>query len=100
MKLIKRGRIIKSVKIHDSRICSFSVSKEFAFITTSSEEGAKLIDGESLEVIKTFKTEVPMNAGCVSPLAFGNNNAKYHGIIAGGVHAGCAAFTRVTYRIL
>ena len=97
---VKIGKVIKSVRVHDDVLHSFSVSKEFAFITTASREGAKLIDAESLKVIKTFKTEVPMNASCMSPLAFESKNIKFHGIIAGGVPARDAAGLKVIYKIL
>jgi len=80
------GKVLKSAKIHETRLNSFSVSKEFAFIVTCSKEGAKVVDPENLKVLKTFKTEVPMNAGCISPLNF-VKKPKYHGIIAGGVPA-------------
>lgn len=80
------GKVVKSERVHEKVLHSFSISKEFAFIVTCSEEGSKLVDPETLKVIKTFKTEVPMNAGCVSPFTFAKK-PKYHGIIAGGIPA-------------
>jgi len=88
------GNIIKSARIHDDRLHSFSVAKEHTFIVTCSKEGAKIIDPESLKILKTFKTEVPMNAGCISPLTFDPKYPKYHAIIAGGVAAIDAAMSK------
>lgn len=81
------GKVVKSVQLFETRLNSFSISKEFAFMVACSKEGAKLVDPETLEVIKTVKTEVPMNAGCVSPFTFNSKKPKYHAIIAGGVPA-------------
>lgn len=81
------GKIVKSSKLHEERLTSFSISKDFAFMVTCSKDGAKLVDPQTLEVSKTFKTEVPMNAGCISPLTFASKKPKYHGIVAGGVPA-------------
>lgn len=85
------GKVMKSEKVHDEVLHSFSVSKEFAFISTASREGSKILDCETLKVLKTFKTEVPMNASCISPLAFSSKNAKFHALVAGGVPARDAA---------
>lgn len=91
----KIGNIVKTARIHDDKLHSFSVAKEHAFIVTCSKEGAKIIDPETLKVLKTFKTEVPMNTGCISPLAFDPKYPKYHAIIAGGVAAIDAAMSKV-----
>lgn len=63
---------------------------------TSSSEGSLLVDPETLEVKKAFKTEVPMNSGSLSPLIFDKKKPKYHAIIAGGVLARDAAKHKVT----
>lgn len=62
---------------------------------TNSKEGSKVIDLDDLKILKNFKTEVPMNSGCISPLAFAGEKAKVHAIIAGGVPAIEAAGVKV-----
>lgn len=71
-------------------------------MVVNSNEGSKIFDPETLECKKTFKTEVPMNAGCISPLIFedklgdkAKGGPKYHAIIGGGVLARDAARTKV-----
>ncbi len=80
----------------EKNITSFSISKEFVFLVVCSDEGAKVVDPQTLEVIKSVKTEVPMNAGVISPLAFKSSKAKHHLIIGGGVKAIDAAEKKVT----
>lgn len=87
------GKIVRTVRAHDERMKSFSISKDFAFIVTCARDGAKLIDPEDLSILKTYKTNVEMNAGCISPLTFAGKNPRYHGIIGGGVPAIEAAGT-------
>jgi translation initiation factor 3 subunit I len=64
-------------------------------LLATSGDGAKIFDPESLELVKTFKTEVPMNAGAISPLIYDKKNPKFHAIVAGGVQARDAAKHRV-----
>lgn len=39
------------------------------FITASKDHTAKLFDAESLAVLKTYKTERPINSAAISPIA-------------------------------
>ena len=63
----------------------------------NSNVGSKIFDPETLECLKTFKTDVPMNAGCISPLIYEQrpSEQKFHIIIGGGVPAREAAGTKV-----
>jgi len=94
-----KGESILSVKAFGDQINSFSIVKDFSLMIVNSNEGSKIFDPETLECLKTFKTEVPMNAGCISPLIYdeklGDKKVpKYHAIIGGGVLARDAARTK------
>ena len=39
------------------------------FITASKDHTAKLFDGENLMLLKTYKTERPVNSAALSPIA-------------------------------
>lgn len=39
------------------------------FITASKDHTAKLFDAESLMLLKTYKTERPINSAAISPIA-------------------------------
>ena len=75
------GKEVQRKKIHDSRVnrLNFSVDKSM-FVTASADTTAKLIDPDSLEVIRTFKTSTPVNGAVLSPI-------HPHVLIGGGQDA-------------
>jgi len=89
------GKLVKSVTAFEEPVNSFSVARDFSMLLATSGEGAKLFDPDTLDLIKNFKTEVPMNAGSISPLIYDKKEPKYHAIIGGGVQAIDAAKHRV-----
>ena len=60
---------------------------------TAAVNGCKVMDPETLEVIRYFKTELPMNTVAVSPLFSSESNPKYHLVMGGGIPAREAAMT-------
>jgi len=63
--------------VHKKQINSLTMSKDRSmFITASSDRTAKLFDTRSLTCFKTYTTERPLNAACISPL--------YNHVLVGG----------------
>ncbi|KAK1349322.1 hypothetical protein CWI38_1055p0030 [Hamiltosporidium tvaerminnensis] len=78
---IRNEKIIKSVKVHTSRINNLRLSfcRTF-FSTASSDAQAKIVDFENISVMKTFTAEEPLNSSVI----FRTNDKL---IAAGGIAA-------------
>ena len=74
---------------------SFTLADDYSLLIACTNEGAKIYDPKTLKLLKTFKTEVPMNTGAISPLINDKKEPKYHALIAGGVAAREAAKHKV-----
>jgi len=61
---------------------------------TAGEEGGKLLDPDTFNVIRKFRFEVTMNCSAISPLACIADNPKFHCILAGGIGAREAALVK------
>ena len=89
-----QGKILKKALIHEfTKINSLAFSKNFAVLATAADNGSKIIDPESLEVLRYFKQELPMNAVSISPLFCDEYKPKFHMAMGGGVAAIMAAMT-------
>ena len=88
-----KGNIIGKGWIHEGvKINSIAFSKNFAVLATAADNGSKIIDPETFEIIRYFKQELPMNAVSISPL-FCAEKPKFHTVMGGGVSAIMAAMT-------
>eukprot|EP00301_Raphidiophrys_heterophryoidea_P013229 c20597_g1_i1.p1 GENE.c20597_g1_i1~~c20597_g1_i1.p1 ORF type:complete len:354 (+),score=58.75 c20597_g1_i1:66-1064(+) len=75
------GKLVGETKGHNSAIRNFNFSDDRSFIITSSADAsAKLFDAVTLEHLKTYKTDRPVNSAVVSPL-------RNHIILGGGQEA-------------
>uniref|UniRef100_A0AAQ4RD03 Serine-threonine kinase receptor-associated protein n=1 Tax=Gasterosteus aculeatus aculeatus TaxID=481459 RepID=A0AAQ4RD03_GASAC len=64
----KSGEIVKKAKEHTKQINDIQSSVDLTMIISASKDNtAKLFDSASLEHIKTFKTERPVNSAAISP---------------------------------
>ena len=99
MKFDLNGKVLTSSKVHDE-INAFSIATDYSMILTAGRDGGKLLDLETLEEIRSFKQEFPMNAAAISPMIKEKNKPKYHAIIGGGIPARMAAKTKVNYIFL
>lgn len=55
--------------IHDSQINDIRFSTDGThFVTASADLSAKLVDTLTLEVLKTYKTDRPVNSADISPI--------------------------------
>lgn len=74
---LKTGKKIKVVSEHGKGISDAQFNKDSTmFITASRDTTAKLFDTESLECMKTYKTERPVNSASISP--------KFDHVVLGG----------------
>ncbi|MCJ8749616.1 hypothetical protein PDJAM_G00178280 [Pangasius djambal] len=65
----KSGDILTKVKEHTKQINDIQTSVDLTTVITASKDcAAKLFDSTSLEHIKTFKTERPVNSAAISPI--------------------------------
>jgi len=65
---LKTNKIITSSEDHHASINDMQASKDGTmFITASKDTASKLFDSETLECLKTYKTERPINSACISP---------------------------------
>lgn len=93
----ENGKVINKALIHNGgKIKDLTFAKDFSILATAASDGCKIVDPETLEILRFFKQEVPMNAVSVSPLFCTQNekNAKYHVIVGGGTPAIYAAMTK------
>lgn len=89
-----RGEVIAKGVIHEGvKINSIAFSKNFAVLATAADNGSKIIDPETFEVLRYFKQELPMNAVSISPLFCADYRPKFHTVMGGGVSAIMAAMT-------
>ena len=51
-----------------TKINGITFSKDFSILATAADNGAKIIDPETLTVLRYFKQELPMNSISISPL--------------------------------
>jgi len=64
----KTGEIVKTVKEHTKQINDMQPSVDLTMVISASKDNtAKLFDATSLDHIKTFKTERPVNSAAISP---------------------------------
>jgi len=65
---LRTNKIITTVEDHDATINDMQASKDGTmFITSSKDHTSKLFDMDTLECLKTYKTERPVNSACISP---------------------------------
>lgn len=65
----KTGEKLKSVKPHNNKVNDMQKSAdEMMLITASKDNFAKLLDMQTLQVLKTYKTDRPVNSAAISPL--------------------------------
>jgi translation initiation factor 3 subunit I len=65
----RSGHCLQSVKEHKALISDLQASSDQIMIVTASKDNtSKLMDSENLEVLKTYRTERPVNSAAISPL--------------------------------
>jgi len=78
---LKTNKEITTAEDHTANINDMQASKDGTmFITASKDNTSKIFDCETLECLKTYKTERPVNSACISP-------SLEHVVIGGGQEA-------------
>ncbi|CAD8056031.1 unnamed protein product [Paramecium sonneborni] len=85
---------IRRVQVHDGEIKQFTFAKDFSILATAANDGCKIFDPTTLQLLRQFKYEVPMNAVAISPLFNSDQKQKPHLIVAGGIPARETARTK------
>lgn len=66
---LKTGKKINTNKGHKTQINDMQMNKDGTmFVTASKDHTAKLFDSDSLMLLKTYKTERPVNSATISPI--------------------------------
>ena len=67
--LLQTGECVENRQLHKGNVMDMQLSKDGThFITASTDMTAKLVDTESLEVMKTYDFGRPCNSAAISPL--------------------------------
>ncbi|DBA01924.1 TPA: hypothetical protein N0F65_005113 [Lagenidium giganteum] len=77
----KTGKLISEHQVHTGEITNVSFNKNKTLAITSSKDNlAKLIDMETMNVLKTYETDRPVNSAAISPI-------REHVVLGGGQEA-------------
>lgn len=77
----KSGEILMQTKEHIKQVNDLQTSQDLTMVITASKDTtAKLFDIESLDLLKTYKTERPVNSAAISPI-------QNHVVLGGGQEA-------------
>jgi translation initiation factor 3 subunit I len=82
------GNQLNFVDAHDKAITSMNFSEDrMLMITSSKDMTAKLWAMDTVECVKTYKTDRPLNDAAISPLYTQEKEPKFHVIMGGGQDA-------------
>lgn len=87
------------VSAHHGEVTSLNFSEDrMLMITSSKDNTAKLwaIDQDEPELVKTYKTDRPLNDAAISPLYTDEKDPKYHILLGGGQDAKDVTTTAAT----
>ncbi|KAG7670746.1 hypothetical protein Ndes2526B_g01501 [Nannochloris sp. 'desiccata'] len=66
---VETGKLLEEVQLHEKTIQDMQMSADGThFVTASVDRCAKLVDTQSLEVLKTYPSQVPVNSAAISPI--------------------------------
>lgn len=66
---VETGKLLAEEAVHDDAIQDMQASPDGAYVVTSSlDKTAKLVDVQSLQTLKTYKTGRFVQSACISPL--------------------------------
>ena len=66
---VQTGKQLEEKQVHTDSIGDLQMSNDSShFVTASKDKTAKLVDAVSLEVMKTYATEYPVNTATLSPI--------------------------------
>lgn len=66
---VETGKVLEEAKLHEKTIQDLQMSPDGThFVTASVDRSAKLVDTATLEVLKTYGSQVPVNSAAISPI--------------------------------
>jgi len=84
----RSSEMIHSEQVHSGLVTNLRFNRDYSILlSTSKDTTAKLLNCESLAVVKTFSALRPINSGVISPLMYPTEGRKYHVLLAGGQDA-------------
>lgn len=84
---VETGKMLQEEQIHEKNIQDVQMSSDGThFVTASSDRTAKLVDTQTLQTLKTYKSQVPVNSAAISPIFD-------HVLIGGGQEAASVTTT-------
>ena len=84
----RSGEMIHSEQVHSGVVTCLRFNRDFSILlSTSKDTTAKLLNCETLSVVKVFSALRPINSGVISPLMYQPEGKKYHVLLAGGQDA-------------
>ncbi|KAG0289289.1 translation initiation factor eIF3 subunit [Linnemannia gamsii] len=64
----KTGECVSTNKVHELTLTDLQMSSDRTyFVTASKDKSAKILETESLEVLKTYTTDTPLNSAAIMP---------------------------------
>eukprot|EP00420_Gonyaulax_spinifera_P037670 CAMPEP_0197887050 /NCGR_PEP_ID=MMETSP1439-20131203/18906_1 /TAXON_ID=66791 /ORGANISM="Gonyaulax spinifera, Strain CCMP409" /LENGTH=337 /DNA_ID=CAMNT_0043506875 /DNA_START=48 /DNA_END=1061 /DNA_ORIENTATION=+ len=84
----QNGKQLKLLQAHQTAVTSMNFSEDrMLMITSSKDMTAKLWAMDEYELVKTYKTDRPLNDAAISPLYTAETDAKFHILMGGGQDA-------------
>ncbi len=69
MLVLQTGKVKEEAKLHEKEIRDMQLYKDGTHMVTASvDKLVKLVDTQTLEVLKVFQTDRPANAAALSPI--------------------------------
>eukprot|EP00411_Alexandrium_monilatum_P019365 CAMPEP_0175250206 /NCGR_PEP_ID=MMETSP0093-20121207/35037_1 /TAXON_ID=311494 /ORGANISM="Alexandrium monilatum, Strain CCMP3105" /LENGTH=338 /DNA_ID=CAMNT_0016544451 /DNA_START=57 /DNA_END=1073 /DNA_ORIENTATION=+ len=82
------GKNLHLIQAHNGAVTSMNFSEDRTLLITSSKDmHAKLWSMDDFSLVKTYKTDRPLNDACISPLYNAEENPKMHILMGGGQDA-------------
>lgn len=87
-------KTLKTERVFEKQVNSFTFSKHFDFFVVTSDNGAKVFSTDTMELVTELRSDYPINCAQLSPLMYRKENPRFHVIMGGGIKARDTAFAK------